>query len=99
MFIVCLYPWYYGNCLLLWLRCSAGIANACRHSMDVSKSMEYFLATGNLVSRTGLGLMQVGLIKGHIVHLTYCLLSKGQFAQTICAPTGQATMCLMKMCS
>ncbi|KAK2177567.1 hypothetical protein NP493_591g01025 [Ridgeia piscesae] len=37
----------------------AGISSACRHSMDVTKSMEYFLATGNLVSRTGLGLMQV----------------------------------------
>ena len=43
---------------MLWH--SAGISSACRHSMDVTKSMEYFLATGNLVSRTGLGLMQVG---------------------------------------
>ena len=29
------------------------------HSGNISHQMEYLLATGNLVSRTGLGLMQV----------------------------------------
>ena len=29
---------------------------------NVGKQMEYFLATGNLVSKTGLGLMQVRFI-------------------------------------
>ncbi|XP_064598141.1 LOW QUALITY PROTEIN: DNA-directed RNA polymerase I subunit RPA2-like [Liolophura sinensis] len=34
------------------------ISDACRHGLEVTKPMEYLMATGNLVSRTGLGLMQ-----------------------------------------
>ncbi len=32
-----------------------------KQGQAVGKQMEYFLATGNLVSKTGLGLMQVNL--------------------------------------
>ncbi|XP_013402434.1 DNA-directed RNA polymerase I subunit RPA2 [Lingula anatina] len=36
----------------------ASFNDACRHASEVTRPMEYLLATGNLVSKTGLGLMQ-----------------------------------------
>jgi hypothetical protein len=33
--------------------------DALRHTLDIGKSVEYLLSTGNLISKSGLGLMQV----------------------------------------
>ena len=39
---------------------SVGVMNTCiSKTYNIGKSLEYLLATGNLVSKTGLGLMQV----------------------------------------
>jgi hypothetical protein len=35
------------------------LIDACRRESPITQSMEYFLATGNLVSRHGLGILQV----------------------------------------
>ncbi len=40
---------------------SGAMKDALKHALSVTKSMEYLLATGNLASKTGLGLMQVRL--------------------------------------
>ncbi|KAK3108488.1 hypothetical protein FSP39_008990 [Pinctada imbricata] len=37
---------------------NAELNAALRHTLDMTKSMEYLMATGNLVSKSGLGLMQ-----------------------------------------
>ena len=38
---------------------SALVERAFSKGQNIGKQMEYFLATGNLISKTGLGLMQV----------------------------------------
>lgn len=51
--------------------CHAGsLREATHHALDISRSIEYLLATGNLVSKTGLGLQQVRMYSYPIVTLT-----------------------------
>ena len=39
------------------------LIEACKRESPITNSMEYFLATGNLVSKHGLGILQVNSMK------------------------------------
>ena len=41
------------------MTCAASFTEPCKQAANVTRPLEYLLATGNLSSRSGLGLMQV----------------------------------------
>lgn len=54
---ICFFKTHLAHCLSYFY--AASLLQAMSRSTNISHQMEYLLATGNLVSRSGLGLMQV----------------------------------------
>lgn len=54
-------------CLIGILCFAVTMNDALRHTTNITKSMEYFMASGSIHSRSGLGLMQVSVLV-HEIH-------------------------------
>ena len=68
---------------------TATLLQAMARSTNISHQMEYLLATGTLVSKSGLGLMQVGsrfLCKQCSADLKICRIIIGSSAFNMCLP-------------
>ena len=50
---------FFQEKLIISFNLKVNLQEACKRESPLTNSMEYFLATGNLVSRKGLGILQV----------------------------------------